>query len=66
MDTDTPVFQDVIAEFKNSPNLRYARLTCNVQDGVVTISGRVNTLAERKAAERAASRVAGPLAGWPE
>jgi osmotically-inducible protein OsmY len=57
--TDTQVFQDIMAEFKMSPLLRYARLTVRVQDGIVTISGRVDTYAERSAAERAARRVAG-------
>jgi hypothetical protein len=49
----------------------------HVQDGIVTISGRVNTYAQRKAVERAVKRVAGiktlivriaasltPLEGW--
>jgi osmotically-inducible protein OsmY len=59
MDTDTQVFQDIVAEFKAGPALRHAQLSLNVQDGIVTISGRVNSLAERKAVERAVKRVAG-------
>jgi hypothetical protein len=59
MDTDTQVFQDIVAEFKNNPVLHYARLSLHVEDGIVTISGRVNSFAERKAVERAAKRVAG-------
>lgn len=59
MDTDTQVLQDVIAEFKASPVLLHAKLNVAIQDGVVTISGRVNSFAQRKAIERAANRVAG-------
>ena len=59
MDTDTQVFEGIAAELKNSPILQYTRLTLDVNDGVVTISGRVNSFAERKAIERAANRVAG-------
>jgi osmotically-inducible protein OsmY len=59
MDTDAQVFQDIVAELKNSPILHYAQLRLQVQDGIVTISGRVNSLGERKAVERAAKRVTG-------
>ena len=59
MDTDTQIFQKIVAEFRASPTLHYAQLELNVQDGVVTISGRVNSLAHRKTAERAARRVTG-------
>jgi hypothetical protein len=52
MDTDTQVFQDIVNEFKNSPILHYAPLGLDVQNGVVTISGRVNSFAGRKAVER--------------
>jgi hypothetical protein len=48
-----------VVEFKSSPLLYHAHLTLHVQEGVVTISGRVNTFAERTAVERAANRVAG-------
>jgi osmotically-inducible protein OsmY len=59
MDTDTQVFQDIVDEFKNCPALHYARLNLHVQDGVVTVAGRVNSPAERKAVERVIKRVAG-------
>ena len=59
METDTQIFRDVVAEFKNSPILHFARLHLEVFDAVVTISGHVNSLAQRQAAERAAKRVAG-------
>jgi hypothetical protein len=59
METDSQIFQAIVAEFKNSSVLYHAELQLHVQYGVVTISGRVNSLAQRKAAERAAKRVAG-------
>ena len=59
MDTDTQVLEDLIAELKVSPILLRTRLSVVVQDGIVTVSGRANTLDERKAIERAAKRVAG-------
>jgi osmotically-inducible protein OsmY len=59
MDTDAQLFHDIVNEFKNSPLLHYAQLDLGVQNGVVTISGRVNSFAERKAVERAAKRVTG-------
>jgi osmotically-inducible protein OsmY len=59
MHTDSEIFQAIVTEITNSPVLRYAKLNLHVQDGIVTISGRVNSFAERKAVERAARRVAG-------
>jgi osmotically-inducible protein OsmY len=59
MDTDTQVLQDLIAEFHTMVLLHSARLNVQVEDGIVTISGRVNTFAQRKAVERVARRVAG-------
>ena len=59
MDTDAQLLQSVTTEFKNSPILHYARLSLHVEDGTVTITGRVNTFAERRAVERTANRVPG-------
>jgi osmotically-inducible protein OsmY len=59
MDTDQQLFQAIVAEFRNNRVLHYLRLNLHVEEGVVTISGRVNSLAERNAVERAARRVAG-------
>jgi osmotically-inducible protein OsmY len=77
MHTDIQVFQDIFEEFNNRAPLNNTRLNVHVQDGIVTISGRVNTCAQRKAVERAVKRVAGiktlilkigasltPLEGW--
>lgn len=59
MDTDTQVSHDIVNEFKNSRILQHAQLKVHVEDGVVTISGRLNSFAERKTVERAVERVAG-------
>lgn len=59
MDTDSQMFQAIVTEITKSPVLHHVRLNLDVQDGVVTISGRVNSLSERRAVERAAKRVAG-------
>lgn len=59
MVTDAQLFQDVTAAFKHSPFLQHARLSLHVQDGIVTISGRLKSLAERQAVERAVRRVSG-------
>jgi osmotically-inducible protein OsmY len=59
MNTDAQVVRDLVNEFKNSPMLHYAQLGLDVRNGVVTISGRVNSFAERKAVERAVKRVTG-------
>jgi hypothetical protein len=59
MDTDTRISEDIVAEYERSPVLRNCQLHLDVQAGIVTISGRVNSLSQRKAAERAAARVTG-------
>jgi osmotically-inducible protein OsmY len=59
MDADTQIFEKLLAGFRTGPIADHAELKVEVRDGVATISGRVYTLAERKALERAAKRVAG-------
>jgi osmotically-inducible protein OsmY len=59
MDADTKIFQDLLAKFQSGSPDHRAQLSVDVRDGVVIISGRVNTLAERKAVERTAKRVNG-------
>ena len=59
MDIDSELSQKIAAELKSNPVLHFAQLSLFVENGTVTISGRVNSLAERRAVERAAKRVAG-------
>jgi osmotically-inducible protein OsmY len=57
MATDTQIFQDLVTRFRREGHR--AQLSVEVRDGIVTILGRVNTFAERKAVERTAKRVNG-------
>jgi len=59
MDSDTQLFNKIAREFESSPVLHYAHLSLQVREGIVTISGRVNSFRERKAVEHVAKRVAG-------
>jgi osmotically-inducible protein OsmY len=59
MKTDNQVQQDVTAELKWEPAVHAARIGVEVKDGVVTLSGQVDSYAEKLHAERAAQRVSG-------
>lgn len=61
MKTDSELQKDVMEEIKYDPQLKDIASTIGVsaQDGVVTISGMVNTYAKKIAIENAAQRVAG-------
>jgi osmotically-inducible protein OsmY len=59
VDLDQQLFQEIVAQLRNNRALHFVKLNLQVEDGIVTISGRVNSLAERNAVERAARRVAG-------
>lgn len=59
MKTDAQLKKDVEAEFEWDPAIDAAHVGVAVQDGVVTLSGHMASLAEKVAAEHAAKRVAG-------
>jgi len=59
MKTDAQVQQDVIAELKWEPSVNPTHIGVEVQDGVVTLAGHVDSYAEKWNAERAAQRVSG-------
>ncbi len=61
MKTDEELQQDVMAELKWDPQLNdvYTQIGVSVKDGVVTLSGQVDTYAKKMAAERAAQNVLG-------
>lgn len=59
MKTDTELQRDVMEEIAWDPKLHGAEIGVAAKDGVVTLSGRVATFAQKRAAERAAQRVAG-------
>jgi len=59
MKTDTELQQDVMNELKWEPTIKATEIGVGVTDGVVTLSGYVDTFGEKWAAERAAARVFG-------
>ena len=59
MKTDTELQQDVMNELQWEPRIKAAEIGVGVADGVVTLSGYVDSYFKKWAAERAASRVFG-------
>ena len=59
MKTDTQLQQDVMEELKWEPTIKAAEIGVGVTDGVVTLSGYVDSYWKKWAAERAAARVFG-------
>ncbi|WP_332662302.1 BON domain-containing protein [Aeromicrobium sp.] len=57
--TDHVIQEDVIEELAWSPDVNDSRIGVSVLDGAVTLSGEVDSHAERNAAVRAALRVTG-------
>jgi osmotically-inducible protein OsmY len=57
--SDATIKQEVEAELQWEPSVNAAGIGVAVKDGIVTLTGRVATLAEKYAAARAAARVAG-------
>ena len=62
MKTDLQLQQDVIAELAWEPSLNAALIGVEVKNGVVTLSGHVDSFAEKWSAEQAAERVSGVTA----
>jgi osmotically-inducible protein OsmY len=59
MKTDTELQQDVMDELRWEPTIKAAEIGVGVKDGVVTLSGYVDSFYKKWAAERAAARVFG-------
>lgn len=59
MNEDLQLQQRVIEELEFEPSVSAAHIGVSVRDGVVTLSGHVNSFIEKFAAERAARRVKG-------
>ena len=59
MKTDALLQQDVMKELKWEPTIHAAEIGVGVKDGVVTLSGNVDSYAKKGAAEDAVKRVAG-------
>lgn len=59
MKSDTQLRKDVEAELEWDPAIRANEVGVAVKDGVVTLSGHLDSYAQKRAAERAAQRVEG-------
>lgn len=59
MKTDTQLQKDVIDELQRDPSIRHSEIGVSAKDGVITLSGKVDSYADKHAAEHAAERVAG-------
>jgi osmotically-inducible protein OsmY len=59
MRTDLQLVSDVTEELKWEPSVKEKEIGVAVREGVVTLSGNVDTFAQKFAAERAAKRVSG-------
>lgn len=59
MKSDLQLHRDIADELSWDPQLRECEVGVAVKEGVVTLSGRVPTYAQKHAAERAAQRVTG-------
>lgn len=59
MKSDTQLQKDVIDELRWDPRVRENEIAVAARDGVVTLSGTVESYAQKWAAERAAERVSG-------
>jgi osmotically-inducible protein OsmY len=59
MKSDTVLQKDVIDELRWDPRVKQKEIGVAAKDGVVTITGSVESFAERWAVERAIERVAG-------
>ena|SRR5690348_3459568 len=57
MPRDTELQQRVLEELKWDPSIREGEIGVGVHDGIVTLCGRVDSLAQKRATERAAERV---------
>lgn len=59
MKTDSLIQDDVITELKWEPSIDATKIGVSVRDGIVTLTGTVDSFAEKLAAERVATRVVG-------
>ncbi|MEN9963264.1 MAG: hypothetical protein RL582_359 [Bacteroidota bacterium] len=59
MKTDIEIQKDVIDQLKWEPYLNAAQIGVSVKNGVVTLSGQVDTYSKKVMAEKAAKKVAG-------
>jgi osmotically-inducible protein OsmY len=59
MKTDTQLKYDILSELEWEPSINASQIGVEVQDGVVTLAGHVDSYGEKWHAERAVERVSG-------
>jgi len=59
MKTDTELKQDILAELSWDPAVKSTQVGVIVNDGVVTLTGHLDTYAQKQALERAVQRIEG-------
>ncbi len=59
MKSDTQLQSDIMDELKWEPTIQAAEIGVTVKDGIVTLSGQVDSFAKKGAAERSVKRVLG-------
>ena len=59
MKSDTQLHKDIVDELRWDPRVKEAEIAVSAKDGVVTLTGAVETYAQKYAAERVVERVAG-------
>lgn len=57
--SDSQIQKDVLAELEYEPSVRASNIGVEVNDGIVTLAGHVDSYAEKWHAEKAAQRVKG-------
>jgi len=59
MKTDSQLHKDILDELQWDPRVKDAEIAVSAKDGVITLTGSVDTYAQKYAAERAVERVSG-------
>ncbi len=59
MKTDAQLYEDIMAKLKFEPSLDASNITVAIDGKVVTLGGKVSSLLEKHAAERAVKNIAG-------
>ena len=59
MKTDSQLHKDIVDELRFDPRVKEAEIAVSAKDGVVTLTGKVDTYAQKYAAERVVERVSG-------
>jgi osmotically-inducible protein OsmY len=59
MKTDSQLHKDIVDEMRWDPRVKVAEIAVSAKDGVITLTGVVDTYAQKYAAERVVERVSG-------